>query len=439
MKTALMILITLPLAVGAGCVAEGKEDGAEGGACPEGNKCKSGLVCMSGVCVKVPEIGPWTTDAALPVDARGCPDAKTCQPTLCPDGKCPTPVTGTIGGKCYPNMTCNTGLTCISGLCVRLPDGGQCPVCKDAGKCSDAKICPKPKDAGACPDLQSIDKALLDSQSAPDSQMFDGGGQCKHPVVKKNCKKDMLGIEWCTIPAGCFLMGSGKRQVTLTHGFEISATEVQQGGGWPKQYATIVGSNPSVNKACGATCPVENVAWHQAANYCNKLSKIKKLAECYTCSLYKCDIVKNYSGAKIYKCPGYRLPTEAEFEYALRAGTQSDTYIGKLTWQNADLISWWSKNSSWKTHPAGQKQPNAWGLHDMFGNVREWCHDWHQYSLGTSPVVDPWGAAKGTYKTVRGAGYGHDLKYIQASFRESLPLKSYSKGTGFRCVRTLAP
>ena len=103
MKADLVVMMLLLVAVGLGCIPEDDgKPGEESGACPEKNKCNKGLACMSGVCVKVPEIGPWTTDAALPVDAAGCPDAKTCQPSTCPDGTCPAPVTGTAGGHDLP-------------------------------------------------------------------------------------------------------------------------------------------------------------------------------------------------------------------------------------------------------------------------------------------------------------------------------------------------
>jgi formylglycine-generating enzyme required for sulfatase activity len=238
-----------------------------------------------------------------------------------------------------------------------------------------------------------------------------------HPAVTKQCTAG-----WCTIPAGCFNMGSPAtelcraqsgygaetlHQVTFTHTFEISQTEVTQ-----QEYQAVMATNPSGFPSCGATCPVEGVSWHQAAEYCNKLSQAKTLTQCYTCSSGLCAEASAYAG-KIYDCPGYRLPTEAEWEYAYRAGTTTAFYTGPFAGDctadaNADKAGWTDMNSNAVTHPVSQKLPNAWGLYDMSGNVWEWVNDSYQQDLGATAITDPDVVNTTIDKVLRGGCYDTD-------------------------------
>ena len=307
--------------------------------------------------------------------------------------------------------------------------GPSCKKCADSKKCGVASDCL----SGVC--TSGVCKA-----------------GCTHASVTKSCSTDSLGISWCRVPAGCYKMGSTtescrssnetQHDVTLTRDFVIGATETTQA-----QFNTLMGYNPSSFSTCGLSCPVEQVTWHQAVAYCNALSKKAGLTPCYTCTgsgkTISCADTATYAGSKIYGCPGYRLPTEAEWEYAYRAGTTTAFYNGGITScsgsdTNLNLIGWYSGNSSSKTHPAGQKLPNAWGLTDMSGNVWEWCQDWDGAYPSTG-VQDPLETTAGTMRRYRGGSWISAASYSRAAQRYSFPHNKYDQNLGFRCVRTMLP
>jgi formylglycine-generating enzyme required for sulfatase activity len=228
-------------------------------------------------------------------------------------------------------------------------------------------------------------------------------------------------------------------QVTLTHGFEIMSTEVTQG-----EFQSVMGYNPSYFTSCGSHCPVEKVSWHMSVAYCNALSQQAGLQACYSCSgsgtSVTCQEASGYTGQAIYSCPGYRLPTEAEWEYAYRAGTQTAFYNGPIADcvedGNADKIGWYYYNSVNSTHPVGQKLPNAWDLYDMAGNVYEWTHDWYDIDKGTLPVIDPVGPASGASRVIRGGSSGLNATYLRAAYRNYLSPTLQYNHVGLRCSRT---
>ena len=274
------------------------------------------------------------------------------------------------------------------------------------------------------------------------------------------------GGYWVAIKAGTFSMGSPasdpcrnvanefKHAVTLTHGIEIQATEVTQ-----DQFYAVMGYEPWSFKYCGGTCPVENVNWHEAVAYCNALSNKAGKAQCYTCTgtkgQVKCTQASGYTN--IYACPGYRLPTEAEWENAYRAGSTPIYYNGSgkaatctEKEPTADKIGWSCFNSKVVyvggqkpkcsttqfagPHPVGARQANAWGLYDMAGNVWEWCHDGYQANLGSIPITDPVGS--GPYTVTRGGAWNRSPTTLRAAARGLNAMGSRVNDLGFRCVRT---
>lgn len=263
--------------------------------------------------------------------------------------------------------------------------------------------------------------------------------------------------DWVLIKAGSFMMGSpesekgrtsreGLHRVTLTHDFILQTTEVTQG-----QWEEVMGSNPSMYKSCGRDCPVEQANWFEAATYCNKLSQREGLSECYRMSECKTNPATGLRcGAVSFEglsCPGYRLPTEAEWEYAARAGTSTATYRGDLD-PNAlrcetpnkvlDPLGWFCGNSSETPHPVGRKLANAWGLHDMLGNVWEWTLDWFESSL-SGPATDPTGPLESPRRVSRGCAWRSDAARCRAAFRYSGGPGNRGDDVGLRPARTWSP
>ena len=255
---------------------------------------------------------------------------------------------------------------------------------------------------------------------------------------------------WVTVPAGTYVMGSPegelgraagetRHEVTLTHRFVILSTEVTQA-----QFEGLMGYNPSESQGCGPECPVENVSWHDAAAYCNALSDAAGLNRCYDCTPgttpFTCTPAGGFDSP--YACPGYRLPTEAEWEHAARAGTTAATYNGELATTDCpnstlDPVAWTSCNSGSSRHPVGSLDPNGWGLHDMLGNVWEWCHDWHRADLGADAVTDPWGPASGSARLIRGGSWHHVARRARAAHRLDLAPGNRNNTLGLRPVRSL--
>jgi len=246
------------------------------------------------------------------------------------------------------------------------------------------------------------------------------------PAEKPGKLKNSIGMEFASIPAGKFLMGSpateegrdqneNQHEVTLTQGFRMGVHEVTQA-----QYEQVMGKNPSAFK--GATLPVERVSYDDALEFCQKLSDLP---------------AEKAAGRK------YRLPTEAEWEYACRAGTSTPFHFGnELNGTQANC----NGNAPYGTTPkgpylrktssVGSYPANAWGLHDMHGNVMEWCQDWY----GDYPKYlnkDPKGSSNGERRVLRGGSWGYGASYCRAGMRDWDAPGYRSSSCGFRLLLPL--
>jgi len=220
-----------------------------------------------------------------------------------------------------------------------------------------------------------------------------------------------IGMKFVHISAGEFGMGSRpdeaganatevQHQVRLTKNFAMGQTEVTQ-----SQWKLMMGDNPST--CIGDQLPVNDVTWDQAIDFCNRLSEKEGRT--------------------------YRLPTEAEWEYACRAGTTTAFSFGDDS-ALLDQFGWYNANAHGKPQPVAQKRPNAWGLYDMHGNVREWCADWWAWRYPISDQTDSIGPATGTERVRRGGHCGFYAEAARSGARDSGPPETHYVDLGFRVV-----
>ncbi len=225
------------------------------------------------------------------------------------------------------------------------------------------------------------------------------------PVVPSYTNE--LGIEFVWIPPGTFRMGSPEdepdrdthegpqHQVQLTRRFWLSRTPVTQ-----RQWQEVMGNNPSFFQGEG-NCPVEQVSWNDCQQFCENVSQRSSLE--------------------------FRLPSEAQWEYACRAGTQRPRYAEEL-----NTFAWYADNSETKNHAVGLKRANGWGLSDMLGNVWEWCHDGLGKDTGSS-VTDPVGpTGADAYRCLRGGSWSSSARNVRAAYRDFWRPEDRLDDLGFR-------
>jgi formylglycine-generating enzyme required for sulfatase activity len=237
------------------------------------------------------------------------------------------------------------------------------------------------------------------------------------------------GLEMVVIPGGWFEMGSnrGAPDESPVHRVWVSAFWIDRYEVVQEQFKKYQLPDPSHFK--NSNDPLEQINWTDAAIYCNDRSRAEGLEPCYDQQTWDCN----------FAASGYRLPTEAEWEYACRAGTDSQYSFGNDTRDLKDH-AWFVDDSSGKTHPVGQKKANPWGLYDMHGNVAEWCNDLYSKDYyAQSPQRDPRGPQNGKERVLRGGAWNSGAEACRSTYRASDPSIDdtclASDAIGFRCVR----
>ena len=257
------------------------------------------------------------------------------------------------------------------------------------------------------------------------------GEQPKEPAATDTSRiKTACGMEMVFVPGGDFIMGvnEGPIDAKPAHPVKIEAFLMDQHEISQEVYAKVVGKNPSRQKQ--PKNPVEQVTWSDAVRFCNARSTQEGLEPCYDPQTWECR----------FTASGYRLPTEAEWEYACRAGTTNRFYFGDHP-EDLKANAWFDGNSQSKPHPVAHWKPNPWGLYDMTGNVWEWCNDFYGVKYyRTSPSDNPRGPKEGEKRVLRGGAWSSPADNCAAWARNCdeagfTDVCLTMDSNGFRCVR----
>ncbi|WP_437645351.1 formylglycine-generating enzyme family protein [Sorangium sp. So ce362] len=352
------------------------------------------------------------------------------------------------------SMTCAIGVALWALLIVPLG-------CQPEAERQEPSVVPASNMDPAGPEVAGWEAASAD------------GSVCRHPAVVAECANG-----WCRIPPGCFIMGSPEselwrgehteipRAVTLERGFEIGQFELTR-----KQWSALVSVMPEKPEKVREgpvtckddECPLRYATWFEALLFANLLSARHEppLAPCFELSECQGELGRGVScgrvdltgdATSVYECEGYRLPTEAEWEYAARAGTRTAYYGGDITGTNPDArydpepslepIAWYDVNAGGRTHPVGTKRPNRWLLFDMLGNVVEWTSDRPVFREVECPVTNP--ATEIALRTdapdlrvARGGNVAGSRYMLRVASQNYPASDSVARGVGFRLVRTI--
>ncbi len=262
-------------------------------------------------------------------------------------------------------------------------------------------------------------------------------------------------LEMVELPGGEFWMGSpesepGRHPDEERHRVRVSSFAMAKVPVTQTLYREVMGVNPShhigddlLAEYQGSDLPAEQVSWFDAVRFCNRLSEQAGLRPCYRIMEPKKAAGEGREDQKtglpevewIQSTNGYRLPTEAEWEYACRAGTATTFSFGDHPTQLAEY-AWFDDNSEQRTHEVGTKKPNKWGLHDLHGNVWEWCWDYYDDYRAVSGIVNnPVGPRSGSGRVARGGSLVNEPWFLRSAYRLWVQPEDGVRNVGFRCVR----